>query len=143
MATNSLVINSGQVRLYINNKIYTTTQRVELNNNTGEYAVYGINSPNPQEIAGGGQKSVTGKVSGVRTKNSGGLQGVNALPLFSDLANSNYVSLRLESRDTGETLWSIPQAKLSDVQESISIKGVYQLSFSFIGQILFYPLDLA
>lgn len=141
--SNSIIISSGLTRLFINNKIYTATQSVSMQNQTGEYAVYGINSPYPQEIAGGGQRSVTGKVSGVRTKNSGGLQGSNALPLFSDVAASNYVSLRLEDRSTGETIWSIPKAKLSNVEETITIKGIYKLSFDFIGQILFYPLDLS
>lgn len=140
---NQLVITGGLTRLYINNKILTTTQSVSMQNSTGEYEIFGINSPYPQEIASGGQRTVRGKVSGVRTKNSGGLQGVNALPLFSDVAASNYVSLRLEDRSTGETLWSIPKAKLSNVDESVSIKGIYRISFDFIGQILFYPLDLS
>jgi hypothetical protein len=141
--SNSLVISSGQVRLYVNNRILTTTQTVTMTNQTGEYAQYGINSPYPQSIDGGGQRSVTGNVSGIRTKSSGGLQGSNALPLFSDVCASNYISLRLESRDTGETLWSIPKAKISNVVESISIKGVYKISFDYIGLILYYPLDLA
>jgi hypothetical protein len=110
---------------------------------TGEYEIYGINSPYPQEIAGGGQISVKGSCRGVRVKNSGGLQGVNARPLFSDVAASNYVSLRLEDRSTGETIWSIPKAKLSNIQEGVAIKGIYQVSFDFVGQILFWPLDLA
>jgi len=114
-----------------------------MQNTTGEYEIFGINSPYPQEIASGGQRTVRGSVSGVRTKNSGGLQAINALPLFSDVAASNYVSLRLEDRSTGETLWSIPKAKLSDVQETVTVKGVYKISFNFIGQILFYPLDLS
>ena len=143
MAQNSLVISSGLTRLYVNNRILTTTQTVSMENQTGEYEIFGINSPYSQELAGGGQKSVRGNVAGIRTKNSGGLQGIGALPLFSDVAASNYVSLRLEDRSTGETLWSIPKAKLSNVQESISIKGVYKISFQFIGQILFYPLDLS
>lgn len=143
MSTSTLVISSGLTRLYINNKIYTTTQTVSMDNQTGEYEIFGINSPNPQELAGGGQRTTRGEVSGVRTKNSGGLQGSNALPLFSDVAASNYVSLRLEDRSTGETLWSVPKAKLTNVKETISIKGTYKLSFSFTGQILYYPLDLS
>jgi len=143
MGQNQLVISSGLTRLYINNKILTTTQTVSMENQTGEYEIWGINAPYPQEIAGGGQRSVRGTISGVRTKNSGGLQGVGAIPLFSDVAASNYVSLRLEDRSTGETLWSIPKCKLSNVQETISIKGTYKITFQFIGQILFYPLDLS
>jgi len=127
----------------VNNRVYAVTQNVSVSIDTGEYSIYGINSPYPQEIAGGGQNSVRGSAGIVRTKNSGGLQAVNARPLFSDLAASNYVSLRLEHRSTGETLWSIPKAKLSNIKESVAAKGIYHITFDFIGQILFWPLDLS
>lgn len=110
---------------------------------SGEYEIRGINSPNPQEIAGGGQISVRGSVRGVRIKNSGGVQGINARPLFYDVAASNYVSLRLEDRSTGETIWSIPNAKLSHISEDVQTKGTYKVNFDFIGQILYWPLDLS
>lgn len=140
---NSLIVTGALCRLYVNNKVYSVAQSVSMTQETGEYEIRGINSPYPQEIAGGGQISVKGSCKGVRVKNSGGVQGANARPLFSDVAASNYVSLRLEDRSTGETIWSIPKAKLSNVNESVAIKGVYQVSFDFIGQILFWPLDLS
>ena len=143
MAQQSLVISGGLVRLYINNKIYPVVQNISVSIDSGEYSIYGINSPYPQEIAGGGQNVVKGSAGIIRTKNSGGLQGVNARPLFSDLAASSYVSLRLEDRSTGETLWSIPKAKISNIKESVAIKGIYRITFDFIGQILFWPLDLS
>jgi len=138
-----LVISGALCRLYLNNKVYSVAQSVTLNYETGEYSIYGINSPDPQEIAGGGQNVVRGSVRGLRIKNSGGIQGVNGRPLFSDRAASNYVSLRLEDRSTGETIWSIPKAKINNVSESIAIKGTYKINFDFIGQILFWPLDLS
>ena len=140
---NSLIVTGALCRLYVNNKVFSVAQSVSINQQTGEYEIFGINSPNPQEIAGGGQISVKGSCKGVRIKNSGGLQGVNARPLFSDAAASNYVSLRLEDRSTGETIWSIPKAKLTNISESVAIKGVYQVNFDFVGQILFWPLDLS
>ena len=139
----SLIVTAALCRLYINGVIYKVTQNVSVNVDTGEYSIYGINSPYPQEIAGGGQNVVRGSAGVVRTKNSGGIQGVNARPLFSDLAASNYVSLRLEDRSTGETLWSIPKAKLLNVKESVNIKGIYHITFDFVGQIMFWPLDLS
>lgn len=138
-----LVISGALIRIFINNKVYSVAQSVSLDHDTGEYPIYGINSPNPQEIAGGGQTVTRGSVRGVRIKNSGGLQGINARPLFSDLAASSYVSLRLEDRSTGETLWSIPKAKITKINETVQVKGTYKINFDFVGQILFYPLDLA
>jgi hypothetical protein len=140
---NSLIVAGGLVRLYVNNKVYSVTQSVSINQTTGEYEIFGINSPYPQELAGGGQISVKGSAKGVRVKQSGGLQGANLRPLFSDVAASSYVSLRLEDRSTGETIWSVPKAKVSNINESVATKGIYQVSFDFIGQILFWPLDLS
>ncbi len=138
-----LVISAALCRLYVNNKIYPVVQSVSVNVESGEYAIYGINSPYPQEIAGGGQNMVKGSATVVRTKNSGGVQAVNLRPLFSDLAASNYVSLRLEDRSTSETLWSIPKAKIMNIKETAQAKGIYHISFDFVGQILFWPLDLS
>ena len=138
-----LVIAGGSVRLYINNVVYSVAQSASLEIDSGEYAIFGINSPYAQELAGGGQVSVKGSIKGVRIKNSGGLQGSNARPLFSDIAASNYVSLRLESRDTGELLWSIPKAKITRTSDQVQTKSTYKLSFEFIGQIPFFPLDLS
>lgn len=145
MATNqqSLIVSAALCRLYVNNVIYKVTQTVSISQDTGEYSIYGINSPYPQELAGGGQNSVKGSATVVRTKNSGGVQAVNLRPLFSDIAASSYVSLRLEDRSTGETLWSIPKAKISNVKENAAAKGIYHISFDFTGQIMFWPLDLS
>jgi hypothetical protein len=143
MAQQSIVVSSALVRLYVNNKIYPVTQSVSISQDTGEYAIYGINSPYPQEIAGGGQNMVKGSFTIVRTRNSGGVQAVNLRPLFQDIAASNYISLRLEDRSTGETLWSVTKAKLSNIKETAQAKGIYHISCDFIGQIMFWPLDLS
>jgi hypothetical protein len=140
---NSLIVAGALCRLYVNNKVYSVTQSVSLSQETGEYEIMGINSPYPQEIAGGGKITTRGSAKGVRVKQSGGLQGVNLRPLFSDVAASNYVSLRLEDRSTGETIWSIPQAKINNLNETVAAKGIYLVSFDFIGQILYWPLDLS
>jgi hypothetical protein len=140
---NSLIVTGALCRLYVNGTIYSVTQSVSVQVETGEYSIYQTGSPYPAEIAGGGQYKVTGNAKGVRVKNSGGVQGVNLRPLFSDLAASNYVSLRLEDRSTGETLWSINKAKISNVRETVQAKGIYMVDFDFIGQILFWPLDLS
>jgi hypothetical protein len=143
MAQQSIIVTAALCRFYINGKIYGVTQDVSVNVDVGAYPVYGINSPYPQEIATGGQNSVKGTAHVVRTRNSGGLQATGAVQLFSNLGSTNYSSLRLEDRSTGETLWSIPKAQILNIKESVSKKGLYNISFDFIGQILFYPLDLS
>lgn len=138
-----LVMVGAHVRLFVNGTVYSVAQSVSLSVSTGEYAIYGIDSPYAQELAGGGQISVRGSVRGVRIKNGGGIQAQNGRPLFSDVAASNYISLRLEDRRTGEVIWSIPAAKITELKDSVSVKGTYKADFDFIGQIAYLPLDLS
>lgn len=138
-----LVLVGPMIRLFINNTVYSVTQEVSYEIDTGEYAIYGIDSSYAQELAGGGQIMVKGSVRGVRLKNGGSLQAQNARPLFSDVNASPYVSLRIEDRTTGEVIVSIPNAKINNLRDMVAVKGVYQASFSFIGQVAFLPLDLS
>jgi hypothetical protein len=139
----SLIVTAALCRFYINNVVYKVTQDVTVNIDVGAYSIYGINSPYPQEIATGGQNVVRGTAGVVRTRNSGGLQATSGVQLFSNLGSTNYSALRLEDRSSGETIWSIPKAQVSNIKESVSKKGIYHITFDFIGQILFYPLDLS
>lgn len=138
-----LVMVGAHVRMFINNTIYSVTQRITFDYEPGEYAIYGIDSPYPQEIAGGGQVMIKGSASGVRIKNGGGLQAHNARPLFSDVVASPYISIRFEDRTTGEVLLSIINAKISRVKDSVGTKGIYKVDFDFIGQVPYFPLDLS
>ena len=138
----ALTLTGASIRLYINNKQYKVAQSVRLNVDYSENAVYGIDCPWAQEIAGG-QTSVKGSVTGLRLKYSGGLQAVNGRPLFTDLAASPYISIRINDRATGEDIALITGAKISNEQHSVGIKGTYKLNFDFTGQIIYWALDRA
>lgn len=140
---NSIVVVGAAARLFVNNVIYTVTQSVSVTEVIGAYPIYGINSPYPQEIATGGQNMVTGTVEGIRIRGMDSLQSANLLSLFQNLAATNYCSLRLENRQTGETIWSIQKAQVKDVMETVKAKGTMHFNFSFIGQIIYRPLDLS
>lgn len=139
----SLIVSAALCRFYINNRIYSVTQDISVSEDVGAYSIYGINSPYPQEVTTGGQNVVKGSAGVIRLKNSGDLQATGAVQLFSNLGATNYASLRLEDRSTGETLWSINKAVISNIRETVSKQGVYKISFDFIGQILYWPLDLS
>lgn len=141
--TQPLVISGASVRLYINGTIYSVAQQVSFSHETGESEIRGIDSPYIQEIAGGGTISIKGSVRGVRIKNSGGLQALNASPLFSDVLASPYISIRLEDRSTGEIILSVPHAKITSIKDAVAIKGTYKVDFDWVGQVPFFPLDLS
>lgn len=135
-----LTLTGANIVLYLNNKRYNVVQSITLMVDYGEESKYGIDAAYAQEIATT-KIIVTGSVQGIRTKQSGGLQGVNLRPLFTDIAASPYVSIRIQDRATQEDIVFIPNAKISNEQHTITTKKAYNLSFNFIGQIPLFALD--
>lgn len=136
----SMMLVGPNIKLYINNKQYKVVQSINLEVDYGEEAIYGIDSPWAQEVAGG-RASVRGSVKGLRIKYSGGLQAANIRPSFTDLAASPYISIRIQDRSTGEDIVLIPNAKCTKESHTVSIKGTYKLNFDFTGQIVLFALD--
>lgn len=132
----------AEIKFYVNNKVYNVAQTVSFEVDYGEEGIYGIDSPWAQEVAGG-RISIKGNVRGLRLKYSGGLQGSNIRPLFSDLAASPYISIRIQDRSTGEDIILIPNAKVSKESHTIPTKGSYKLNFDFTGQLALFALDRA
>lgn len=130
----------AQIIVYLNNQPYNVVQSITFEIDYGEDEIYGIDAPYAQEIAPG-KITVRGSIKGLRTKLSGGLQGANLRPLFTDLAASPYVSIRIEDRSTSESILLIPNAKISNESHSAVIKGSYKLNFDFKGQIPLFALD--
>lgn len=136
----SLVLTGAHVKLYINNKVYNVVQSISLSVDYGETEIYGIDAAYPQEIAPT-KVSVRGSVNGLRLKLSGGLQASNLRPLFTDVAASPYISIRIQDRDSQEDILFIPNAKVTRESHSIATKSTYKLSFDFVGQIPLFALD--
>jgi hypothetical protein len=135
-------LSGPHIKLYINNKIYKTVQSINFTVDYAEEGIYGIDSPYPQEIAGR-RVTVSGMVNGIRLKNSGGLQGHDIRPKFTDYFASPYISIRVQDRSTGEDIIFIQNAKVSKEDHSIVSKSVYRLNFAFVGQIPMFALDRA
>jgi len=137
-----ITITGPMIFVYINNAPYKLIQSITYEIDYGEEPIFGIDIPYAQEIAGG-KCMVRGSIKGLRVKLSGGLQGYNMRPLFTDLAASPYVSIRIEDRSTSESILLIQNAKISNESHSATIKGTYKLNFDFIGQIPLFALDRA
>lgn len=138
----SLVLTGACVRLYINNKIYKEVQQISYSLDYGEYEIYGIDSPFPQEIAPG-RSSIRGSISGIRIKYSGGIQAYDARPLFNEILAAPYISIRLQDRASSEDLLFVQSAKITNQKVSVGIKGTVKISFDFSGLVGFEPLDRA
>jgi len=138
----SVVLTGANIKLYINNKVYKEVQSISFSVDYGEAEIYGIDSPWAQEIAPT-KMTVRGSVNGLRLKLSGGLQGNNMRPLFTDFAASPYISIRIQDRYSGEDILFIQRAKVTREAHSIAMKSTYKLNFDFIGQVPYFALDRA
>lgn len=136
----SILLTGANIKFYVNNTLYKVVQSVSLNVDYGETEIYGIDAAYPQEIAPG-RVTVRGNVNGLRIKYSGGLQAANLRPIFTDIAASPYISIRIQDRYSGEDILFIPNAKVSSESHSIEAKRTYKLNFSFVGQIPLFALD--
>lgn len=137
-----VTIVGSQVVCYINNIPYNVVQSITLEFDYAEEGIYGIDSPWAQEIAPG-KCTVRGKITGLRVKLSGGLQGSGMRPLFYNMAASSYISIRIEDRTTSESIVLIQNAKVTNESHSISAGSTYKLNFDFVGQMPMFALDRA
>jgi hypothetical protein len=136
----TFILTGAHINLYLNNKLYKEVQSVSFSVDYGETEIYGIDTPYAQEIATT-KVTVRGSVQGLRVKNNGGLQGSNLRPLFTDIAASPYISIRIHDRQSGEDIILIAQAKVTRESHQIATKSTYKLSFDFVGQIPLFALD--
>jgi hypothetical protein len=136
MSRPSVTLSGALVRIYINNQVYNEAQSVSYTIDYGEAEIYGIDTPFPQEIHST-RAMVAGSISGVRIKNSGGLQSFNAVPSIIDIVKSPYISIRIQDRSTGEDLLFVPNAKITKQNFQVRAKGVAILSFEFRGLVGF------
>ena len=136
----TLLLTGAHIKLYINNTVYKVVQGITIQIDYGETEIRGIDSPWPQEIAGG-MVTVRGSVKGLRVKNSGGLQAANLRPIWTDQAASPYISIRIQDRQSQEDILFIPQAKVTKEDMAIGIKSTLKLNFDFVGMVPFMPLD--
>ena len=137
-----LTITGADVKVYINNKVYPYIKSISVKVDYGETETKGIDSLIAQEIASTGI-TISGSVTGMRVKLSGGLQAMNMRPLnlAKDLAANPYISIRIQDRSTSEDILFIPNAKVSSESHVVAIKSSYQLNFDFVGTVPQFALD--
>lgn len=140
MSRPAVTLPGANVRIFLNGNVYNEAQQCSWTIDYGENEIYGIDSAFPQEI-GSTRYRVAGSVTGVRIKNSGGLQSYNARPRVEDLVRAEYITIRIQDRQSGEDLLYLPNAKIGKQNYQTSAKGIVRLSFDFSALVGFEPLD--
>jgi hypothetical protein len=134
-------LRGADILVYINGTLYPKVRDISYSIDWGEYEIYGIDDPFPQEIAPGGRVSSRGKINGLKLRSDGNLQGAQIRSLATSLISAPYNSLRIVDRVTKEDIVFWPRLKFKDESWSIPAKRTIQLSFSFIGLRPLQPLD--
>lgn len=140
MSRPSVVLRGANIKVYLNEKVYNESQAVSYSIDYGEAEIYGIDSPFPQEI-GSTRYSVQGSVKGVRIRNSGGILAFDAKAQVQNLVKSQYISIRITDRQSGEDILFLPNAKITNQSFQAVAKGVVSLSFNFKALVGFEALD--
>ena len=135
-------ISGAMIKIYIGGVLYPEAQSVSFMIDYGEDPIYGIDSAFPQEIRQT-RVSVQGKVTGIRIKNSGGIQSRNARTLIKESLLAPYTSIQIKDRLTDEVILFVSNAKVVNESFSVGIKGTAQVSFDFKGIIPLQPNDMA
>ena len=136
----NFALRGADIFVYINNALYGPAQQLSYTIDSQTQEIYGVDSYYPQEIAPT-RGSVSGTISGLRVRNGGGLVALGARPKATQPLAGNYVSIRIRDRSTGEDILFIPQAMVSNEQNSVATKGTWKLNFSFKGIVAFQAPD--
>ena len=134
-------LKAADIKLYLNNKLYTVTQSVSWTIDYQEEPIFGIDSFFAQEITTT-KTTVTGNVTGFVLRMDGGLQGLGIRPLLQQALQSPYISVRVEDRANKVDLLFIDRAKVIKESITATAKGLVMINFSFVGIIPLSTLDM-
>lgn len=132
------IITGAAVRLLVNGKVIGIGTSISIQRDQGVKPIYGIDIPTAQEIAITGPYTVNGSIAGLRTRDTGGFDGlqiINAATL-SDYFNQNYCTLELVDRKTNLTIAKVDRVIFGSDSLQVSSKAVVTISASFVGTFL-------
>ncbi len=137
MSQNS-VITGAAVRLMVNGKVIGIGTSINYQRDQGIKPIYGIDITVPQELAITGPYSVRGSISGLRTRDSGGFDGLQVInaSTLADYFNQKYCVLELIDRKTGITFAKIDKVMFNSDSLQVNARSTVTISASFIGTFL-------
>jgi len=137
MSQNS-IITGAAIRLLVNGKVIGVGTSINYQRDQGIKPIYGIDIAVPQELAITGPYMVRGSINGLRTRETGGFDGlqvVNASTL-ADYFNQKYCVIELVDRKTGITIAKIDKVMFNSDSMQVSARAVTTITASFIGTFL-------
>lgn len=127
----SLTLHGASAKVYINGQPFGIATSVSFNSDEGTHAIYGIDNDLPIELAPG-PSNVTGSITCVRTRLSGGLEGRGITAPLSLMQLQKYFSIDVIDRVTQSIIFSSDRCKLVSQNWQIGAKSVISGNFSFL-----------
>lgn len=132
------VIVGAAVRLLVNGKVIGVGTSVTITRDQGVKPIFGIDSVLAQEMAITGPYRVSGSITGLRTRDTGGFDGLQVInaSTLSDYFNQKYCVLELIDRKTGVTFAKVTKVIFHSDTLQVSARAPLSISASFIGDFL-------
>lgn len=132
------VMTGAACRLLVNGKVIGVGTSITIQRDQGVKAIYGVDSPVAQELAVTGPYTVRGQINGLRTRSSGGFDGLQVVnsSTLADYFNQKYVVIELVDRKTNVTFAKVNKVIFNADSIQVSARQVIQINASFIGTFL-------
>lgn len=131
----SSIITGASCRLIINGKIFGAATSISVQRDQGVKPIIGIDSPIPQEIAPTGPFLVKGQITGLRTRDNRGFDGLQIVNASSiqDYFNQKYCTIELVDRKTNITIAKIHKCIFHTDSFQVSARQIVTITASFTG----------
>lgn len=132
------IMTGAACRLLVNGKLIGVSTAITIQRDQGVKAIYGVDSPVAQEIAVTGPYTVRGSITGLRTRSSGGFDGLQIVnsSTLADYFNQKYCVIELVDRKTNVTFAKVNKVIFNSDSIQVSARQVITINASFIGTFL-------
>ncbi len=129
MKSNNLT--AARVVLYVNGKLYGRVTDFRWNSSTSGREIYGIDSPEPFELANTTTRC-SGSMSVLRLGQDGGAEGAGMTVSYADISREKYFSLALVDRVTDTIIFQARRCKLTSQSWDVPARGRVTGNLDFV-----------
>jgi hypothetical protein len=129
------VMSGACCKVMVNGKLIGVATSVSIQREVGVKPLMGVDNPLPQELAVTGPYLVRGQINGLRTRSTGGFDGLQLINVstLNDYFNQKYITIELVDRKTNTTFAKVNSAIFTADSIQAVARQPITISGSFIG----------
>lgn len=128
----SRIVKGADLKIYINNKLFGLVLNFTWQAGNGRRPIYGIDNPEPQEIADG-QNFVSGTIAVVRLRDDAGLEGYGVVAQPHETTREKYTTITVVDRVTDRPIFTCDKARIKSQSWNVTARDMLTGSFQFDG----------